>query len=64
MRSPCINVCKLDNNVCIGCSRTIEEIANWTKYSDQQRSAIINRVYDTINRTSGQKSTAAIKQAR
>lgn len=25
--SPCIGVCKLDdNNICIGCKRTIEEI--------------------------------------
>jgi len=26
-KTPCIKVCKLDNNnVCIGCKRTIEEI--------------------------------------
>jgi len=24
--SPCIGVCKLKDNVCIGCKRTIEEI--------------------------------------
>jgi len=27
VKSPCINVCELDdNNVCIGCNRSIEEI--------------------------------------
>jgi predicted Fe-S protein YdhL (DUF1289 family) len=52
MLSPCINVCKLDHGICIGCNRTIEEIANWTRYNNHQRQKIINRVNDTINRTS------------
>jgi len=24
--SPCVGVCKLQDNICIGCNRTIEEI--------------------------------------
>ncbi len=24
--TPCIGVCKLENDICIGCKRTIEEI--------------------------------------
>ncbi len=24
--TPCINICKLKNNICIGCYRTIEQI--------------------------------------
>ena len=39
--TPCIRVCELKNNICIGCFRTIEEIANWLKYSDEQRAQII-----------------------
>lgn len=35
--SPCINVCRMHNNVCIGCYRTLEEIAKWTQYSDQEK---------------------------
>jgi len=36
--SPCINICKLDENkICIGCYRSIDEIANWTKYTDEQK---------------------------
>jgi predicted Fe-S protein YdhL (DUF1289 family) len=29
--SPCINVCKMDERtgLCIGCQRTIDEIAGW-----------------------------------
>lgn len=40
--SPCINVCSLDpvTQVCVGCYRTIEEIAGWMTYTDDQRAAI------------------------
>lgn len=40
--SPCIKVCKLDpaTQVCIGCYRTIDEIAGWISYSDEQRAAV------------------------
>ena len=38
VKSPCRLVCKYDENkVCIGCLRTMEEIVNWTEYSDQQK---------------------------
>ena len=37
--SPCIDVCKLnEQNVCIGCKRTIDEIARWSSMTaDEQR---------------------------
>lgn len=31
--SPCIGVCKIDSDVCVGCLRTLEEIANWRSLS-------------------------------
>lgn len=31
--SPCIKVCKVEDGRCIGCNRTLEEIANWPKPS-------------------------------
>ena len=42
--SPCINVCQLDpvTQLCIGCYRTIEEIAGWMTYTDDQRATINN----------------------
>jgi predicted Fe-S protein YdhL (DUF1289 family) len=41
MKSPCIKICKLDNNVCIACKRSLEEIRNWSQYSDEQRELIM-----------------------
>ncbi|MGE3906264.1 MAG: DUF1289 domain-containing protein [Reyranellaceae bacterium] len=41
--SPCANVCMLhpDSNLCIGCKRTVEEIARWTGYTDEERRRIM-----------------------
>lgn len=45
VNSPCINICKLDENkICIGCLRTIDQIANWTKYTDEQKIKINNKL--------------------
>lgn len=42
--SPCIGVCSLKNNVCIGCSRTAEEIKNWLELSDDEKLKVIHRI--------------------
>ncbi|CAH0445772.1 hypothetical protein LMG10661_01944 [Ralstonia syzygii subsp. syzygii] len=40
--SPCINVCKMDGTrgLCIGCMRSIDEIAAWSTLPDAERVAI------------------------
>ena len=37
--SPCISVCRIDpaDDLCIGCHRSIEEIASWGTMTDEQR---------------------------
>ena len=42
MWSPCIKVCFVDpeRQICVGCFRTMEELARWTRYSDDERAAI------------------------
>ena len=44
METPCIKICKLKNGVCYGCGRTTTEIANWSKYTTEERSKIIGRL--------------------
>ena len=46
IKSPCVNVCKIDyeSGYCIGCKRTIEEIANWSILNDQQKKKILAKV--------------------
>ncbi len=41
--SPCINVCVMDqaNGVCIGCLRTLDEIAAWSVLDADARRAVL-----------------------
>jgi uncharacterized protein len=43
VETPCVNVCLLDSELglCVGCGRTIDEIANWASMSDVERAAIM-----------------------
>jgi len=41
MISPCVQICEIRGDVCWGCGRTLEQIAQWTQYSDQERQQII-----------------------
>jgi predicted Fe-S protein YdhL (DUF1289 family) len=44
--SPCIGVCALDDatSVCIGCGRTLAEVAAWTTLSNAQRRDVVARL--------------------
>jgi predicted Fe-S protein YdhL (DUF1289 family) len=43
--SPCINVCQLDaQGLCVGCRRTLEEIAEWPGASEARRREILRAV--------------------
>jgi uncharacterized protein len=41
--SPCIKVCALEpqSGICLGCYRTLPEIAGWGRMTDTQREAIM-----------------------
>ncbi|NVJ61169.1 MAG: DUF1289 domain-containing protein [Gammaproteobacteria bacterium] len=44
VRSPCRSTCKLnEDDVCIGCFRHMQDIANWNKMSDRARHIAIIR---------------------
>ncbi len=46
IQSPCINVCRMDENkrLCLGCFRTLEEIAGWSRADDGARADILAAV--------------------
>lgn len=45
IKSPCIDKCKYDeDNICMGCHRTMHEIVNWSDFSDDKKVEIIKRV--------------------
>ncbi|MEZ5937427.1 MAG: DUF1289 domain-containing protein [Hyphomonadaceae bacterium] len=43
IRSPCIKVCVVDgaSGHCLGCGRTLREIAQWARFSDAERDAVM-----------------------
>jgi uncharacterized protein len=43
MKSPCVQVCQMDpcRGLCMGCGRTLDEIARWAQMNDDERERII-----------------------
>jgi uncharacterized protein len=44
--SPCVKVCELDpvTRICRGCLRTIDEIADWVEFGDEEKRAVLERI--------------------
>ncbi len=44
MESPCVNICDVDREtgLCMGCGRTIDEIARWASMTDPERREIMD----------------------
>lgn len=64
VESPCNDVCRIDaaSGWCLGCARTIEEIAAWGAASDDQRRAVLARLPE--RRAHLRRSAAGAKEAR
>jgi predicted Fe-S protein YdhL (DUF1289 family) len=48
--SPCIDVCDVDSTgqFCIGCGRSMDEIARWLTMSDEQHQSIIKTLPERL----------------
>lgn len=46
--TPCVKVCAVDGatGYCLGCRRTLPEIAGWARLSDEERAAIMAALPD------------------
>ena len=44
IKTPCIKVCVVDGSsgFCLGCGRTLNEIAKWARLSDAERDQVID----------------------
>jgi len=54
--SPCINVCTMQNGVCSGCLRTLDEIARWSNAAESDKRRILIAV---AQRRAARDSTAS-----
>jgi predicted Fe-S protein YdhL (DUF1289 family) len=43
MQTPCEKICIVDplSGLCQGCGRSLDEIAHWTTYSDEERGRVM-----------------------
>ncbi|MBQ0815061.1 MAG: DUF1289 domain-containing protein [Marinobacter sp.] len=45
VRSPCVSICALDeNDLCIGCQRSGDEITRWSQMSNEERREVLRKV--------------------
>lgn len=42
--SPCVQVCSVDDGVCVACGRTVEQIAQWGSMTEQERQEIMDEL--------------------
>lgn len=47
MRTPCQGRCCIVSGECPGCGRTLEEVRNWTRMTDEERDAVMDRLEAT-----------------
>jgi len=46
IESPCVNICRVQGDMCIGCNRTLEEIAAWSKLTDAEKQDILDNIFN------------------
>lgn len=44
IKSPCIDVCITRDGVCIGCYRSLEEMAGWPSYTEEQKKEVLENI--------------------
>ena len=46
IESPCVQRCEIDavSNRCLGCARSLQEIASWSRFSPAERRRIMNEL--------------------
>ncbi|HEX9179642.1 MAG TPA: DUF1289 domain-containing protein [Burkholderiales bacterium] len=44
--SPCVKICTMDGatGLCIGCTRSLDEIAGWSQFTAEQKLAVWRRI--------------------
>lgn len=60
--SPCVQICRMDPllELCLGCGRTMDEIARWSKLTDPQRRQVMEQLPDRMKHLTVQRRAAGI----
>ncbi|HMN72734.1 MAG TPA: DUF1289 domain-containing protein [Rhodoblastus sp.] len=57
-QSPCTGVCRMDaaTDLCVGCGRTLSEIADWGSMSDTERARVRDMLPERMSRLRRERS--------
>ena len=57
IKTPCVQVCAVDpqSGLCLGCFRSLDEIAGWVRLSDAQRDAVLGELASRRSRIAPEK---------
>jgi uncharacterized protein len=63
IETPCVKICTLDarNGLCLGCGRTIDEIARWATMSASERSRVMGELPARLTARDARKASAATR---
>ncbi|MEJ0065001.1 MAG: DUF1289 domain-containing protein [Caulobacteraceae bacterium] len=55
--TPCVKICLIDgeSGLCVGCQRTLPEVASWGRFSDAERAEIMAKLPDRRTRIRPEK---------
>jgi predicted Fe-S protein YdhL (DUF1289 family) len=61
IETPCTRVCVVHptHQLCVGCGRTIEEIAHWIDLTDAERERIMTQLTPRLQALAGTKPASA-----
>ena len=62
--TPCVAVCMIDprSNLCLGCGRTLPEIARWPRMTREERLAVMALLPDRMEEAGLQSTTSDPKR--
>jgi uncharacterized protein len=51
IESPCAKICTLEpeSGLCLGCGRTLQEIANWSAFTESERASVMMELPARLN---------------
>lgn len=57
IKTPCIKVCAIDgeSGLCLGCYRTLPEVAGWARLTPEQREALMSELPSRRGRIAPEK---------
>ncbi|PAU76082.1 DUF1289 domain-containing protein [Halomonas salipaludis] len=50
IESPCVSICQLKGDLCVGCGRTVEEIRQWKSMKRPEKMRTVKRADERLKK--------------